>query len=156
MARLGTLSLGDCASWCAFVPAPDSWLGSSCADCISVTGAGTETPGTDDSAPAATPAVQAPTGGIAPNCPCYDATHDAGLIHCASATSVIANALNPFSQQMTTNCSASETACLQTTPTATLLSCANTDPCTGAIGISCSTLALYAVIGVVAFIALKK
>ena len=58
MARLGTLSLGDCASWCAFVPAPDSWLGSSCADCISVTGAGTETPGTDDSAPAATPAVQ--------------------------------------------------------------------------------------------------
>lgn len=34
-------NLGDCATWCAYAPLPDNWLGSSCSDCAAIA-AGTE------------------------------------------------------------------------------------------------------------------
>lgn len=59
--------------------------------------------------------VAPPSAGIAPGSSCYDASHDGGLIHCASWGDVILSAI-PGSTPMTTTCSPAEVACFQTTP----------------------------------------
>ena len=91
--------------------------------------------------------VTAPPGGIAPGSPCYDSSHDAGEIHCASASNVLLSAL-PFNSPtggMTTNCSAAELACLQTAPDSVLNAPAQTvDVCSQTFGISCPILVLGA------------
>ena len=101
--------------------------------------------------------VSAPPGGIAVGSPCYDPSHDAGEIHCASFANVILSAFNPFSTPMTTTCSSAETACLNggaapvgTTVTPAQAAILNasatpaTDPCSSVIGMSCMTAALIA------------
>jgi hypothetical protein len=84
--------------------------------------------------------VAPPAGGLAPGSPCYDPTHDGGIIHCASISNVLLSALNPFSQQMTTTCSDAENACLQTASANTLNQNPTSDLCGNTIGINCSTL----------------
>jgi hypothetical protein len=103
-------------------------------------------------------ALSAPGGGISPGSSCYDASHDAGMIHCSSLWNVIGSAFNPLSQSgnpdyplLTTNCSAAEAACLTaatgTTIPASVLGTTGstpaplpTDACTQMIGVSCSNL----------------
>ena len=101
-----------------------------------------------------TNSVSAPAAGLAPGSSCYDATHDGGEIHCASIANVLLSAINPFAASMTTTCSDAEMACLQTAP-ASVLSAA-TDICTPVLGISCSSLAIFGVIGIVGLMLLKR
>lgn len=98
--------------------------------------------------------VQAPPAGLAPGSQCYDSSHDGGEIHCASVSNVLLSALNPFAASMTTTCSDAETACLQTAPPAVLNAAA--DICTPVLGMSCSSLAIFGVIGIIGFMLLKK
>lgn len=98
--------------------------------------------------------VSPPAAGLAPGTQCYDSSHDGGEVHCASVSNVLLSALNPFGQSMTTTCSDAELACLQTAPASVLN--AATDICTPLIGMSCSSLAMFAVIGVVGIMLLKR
>src|ERR1700675_3245858 len=60
--------------------------------------------------------VSAPPNGIAPGTPCYDSSHDAGEVHCMSATNVLLASIpgNAPAGGATTNCSTAELACFQT------------------------------------------
>lgn len=119
-------------------------------------------------------------GDLAPGQPCYDGSHDPGVIHCVSFADVVLSALNPFSNKMTTTCSNAENSCLTPargadgncppgslpTPGGGCYSpscltgqtvqadgtCTESDWCAGAIGISCRTLAIG---GVAVFVALS-
>lgn len=104
--------------------------------------------------------VQPPAGGVAPGSPCYDSTHDGGEIHCASVANVLLSAINPFAQSMTTTCSDAEEACLQTAAPATLNNPTGTptiaDACTAALGVSCTSLAMFGVLGIVGLLFLTR
>lgn len=97
--------------------------------------------------------ASAPPGGIAPGSACYDASHDGGEIHCASAANVLLSAL-PFNSPtggMTTTCSAAELACLQSAPADVLNAAAQTpDVCTQAVGISCPLVMIGVVLVLIA------
>lgn len=88
-------------------------------------------------------------GQVYPGSSCYDNSHDAGEIHCASASSVMLSAFNPFSQGETTTCSAQEQSCIQATPSAAgaMAPGVTTDACTPTLGFSCATAALLALAG---------
>lgn len=87
--------------------------------------------------------------GIPPGNSCYDATHDPGDVHCASASDVIASIFS--SQSETTTCSAQEESCLAANPSAAITG----DVCTQAVGLSCSTLILMGV-GLTALIFISR
>jgi len=112
--------------------------------------------------------VTAPPGGIAPGSPCYDPSHDAGEIHCASAANVMLSAFNPWATNMTTTCSVPELDCFNGGPApvgsvvsadqAAILNApatAATDPCTPVIGMSCMTAGVIAAAIVVGLVLLK-
>lgn len=108
--------------------------------------------------------ASAPYGGIAPGSPCYDASHDGGIIHCAGFSNVLLDAIPFIGKPATTTCSDAEMQCFQNAATA--LASNPTDPnalailnggasggaggsepsdaCTAAVGFSCSTLAIGA------------
>lgn len=108
--------------------------------------------------------ASAPYGGIAPGSPCYDASHDGGIIHCAGITNVLLDSL-PFGPSATTTCSAAEMQCFQNAANALAANpddpnaaavlnggaaggagganpASTPDACTAAIGFSCSTVAI--------------
>lgn len=108
--------------------------------------------------------ASAPWGGITPGSPCYDATHDGGIIHCAGVTNVLLDSL-PFGPSATTTCSAAEMQCFQAAADALASNPADPgaaailnggaaggagganpastpDVCSAAIGFSCSTVAI--------------
>ena len=111
--------------------------------------------------------VSAPPGGIAPGSPCYDPAHDAGELHCASASNVLLSALNPWSTNMTTTCSDAELACFNGGPApvgstvtpaqAAILNApaAAADVCTSTIGMSCMSAGLIAAAVVLGLMFLK-
>ena len=103
--------------------------------------------------------VSAPPGGIAPGSQCYDVSHDAGEVHCASISNVLLSAI-PFNAPaggMTTNCSTAETACFQTAPPAVLNALPTpTDVCSTYLGMTCGSLALLAGVLVVGLVLLKR
>ena len=104
--------------------------------------------------------VQPPAGGVAPGSPCYDPTHDGGEIHCASVSSVMLSALNPFAQSETTTCSDQELACFQTAPPSVLNNPTGSptlsDACSAVVGVSCTSLAVFGVIGIVGLLLLTR
>lgn len=93
-------------------------------------------------------------GQVYPGSSCYDNSHDAGMIHCASASSVIAGAFNPFGTDQTTTCSAQEQACVTSNPSAAGAGATGvtTDACTPVLGFSCGTATFMAIGGLVALV----
>lgn len=89
-------------------------------------------------------------GQVYPGSSCYDNSHDAGMVHCASTSSVIASAFNPSvllgsTPDFTTDCSSQEQSCIAQTPSAAGANApgvAATDPCSQAIGMPCTTVFL--------------
>ena len=96
--------------------------------------------------------VQAPPNGIAPGTQCYDSSHDAGEVHCMSATNVLLASIpgNAPTGGATTNCSAAEMACFQTATPDILNNSSGLDICQQYVGVPCTMVMIGAVLLLIA------